>query len=183
MFVLVRGANNMPGHQIENWTIVESPYNTLMACSPDGLFVGGGIGYEFKTKDFVKVPQLPEEILDCEFLQCQTCLSFCRDFVWAWILCYNRLDTGEFKAYLIVLDEDLWANFLEPAFEEFVQRSMFVANELLGECTRSDLVDPVDFEEFFDQHKYPSFQKGYKQESKEFCRQSKNCHVYSINFK
>lgn len=180
---MIKDSPLAPGNKIEDWTIVESPFDSRMACSPDGLYVKGGLGYEFKTKDFVRVPQTAEEVLDCEYLQCQTCLSFCRDFVWAWILCYNRLDTGEFKAYMIVLDEELWDGLMEGVFTEFVDRAESVAAKLYEECTRGDLSKPVQFEPFFDVHKYKPFVKGVKGERRAQLIESKKAHVLPIQFK
>lgn len=182
MFVLTKGCVTAPGEWIEEWTIVVSPFDDLMACSPDGLYVKGGLGYEFKTKDFVKVPAAPEEILDLEYLQCQTCLSFCRDFVWAWILCYNRLDTGEFKAYLIVLDEELWADMVDPILLEFVQHAQTTAQKLYEESVNRSPNDPVNFEEFMDQEKYKPFAKGVKAERHAVVTESKRHHAFPIKF-
>jgi hypothetical protein len=181
MFLFTKGCARSPGEWIEEWTIVVSPFNDLMACSPDGLYVKGGIGYEFKTKDFVKVPAGPEEVLDCEYLQCQTCLSFCQDFVWAWILCYNRLDTGEFKAYLVVLDDDLWKD-VQVELEEFVQRARTTANKLYDECVQRTDDNPLDFEAFLDQHKYQPFVKGIKAQRHASLTESKRQHVFPIKF-
>lgn len=180
---MVKDADNSPRGEIEDWTIVQSPFHDLMACSPDGLWVRGGLGYEFKTKDCVRVPQTPEQILDCEYLQCQTCLSFCRDFVWAWVLCYNRLDTGEFKAYVVVQDEDIWKDLLEPEFVRFVDKTMSMAQLLYKECQNGDADTPVDFEKFFDMHKYNSFFNGVKNERRRLSTASKLGHVFPIKFK
>ena len=184
MFYMVKNSPQAPGEKIEDWTIVESPYNPLMGCSPDGLYVSGGIGYEFKTKDFVGVPQRPEEVLDCEYLQCQTCLSFCSDFVWAWVLSYNRLDTGEFKSYLVVLDESLWDNLMSDNFDEFVGRARSIANKLYEECSSdgAEKDDPVDFEKFFDRHKYQPFSRGIKSQRKAVLTESKKAHVFPIKY-
>ena len=171
-----------PGDRILEWSIVESPYNSLMACSPDGLFPEGGLGYEFKTKDQVKIPSCPEEVLDCEYLQCQTCLSFCKDFVWAWILCYNRLDTGEFKAYLVVLDEDLWNNFMAPATDEFVTKCMDVAQQLVDKLNRSQYGGYIRFNDFLEEHKYPPFDRGVKAHNNSLTTASKKRHVFPITF-
>lgn len=184
MFVMTK-EHGAPGTEIEEWTIVVSPFHDLMACSPDGLYLKGGLGYEFKTKDFVKVPQRPEEILDCEYLQCQTCLSFCRDFVWAWILCYNRLDTGEFKAYLVVLDEGLWDSMVQPELEEFVQRARDSAATLYGQYSGGATGGEervIDFEQFFDTVKYVPFIKGVKQQRHDTLTASKRAHVFPIKF-
>lgn len=178
-FVMRKGLDN-PGGRILEWSIVESPFNPLMACSPDGLFPQGGLGYEFKTKDQVKVPACPEEVLDCEYLQCQTCLSFCRDFVWAWILCYNRLDTGEFKAYLVVLDEELWDNFMAPATDEFVTKCMSVARQLVDKVTQRPQL--VRYAEFLEDHKYPPFERGVKAINNGLTTTSKQRHVFPITF-
>lgn len=184
-FVMRKGLGN-PGDRILEWSIVESPFNPLMACSPDGLFVEGGLGYEFKTKDQVRVPSRPEEVLDCEYLQCQTCLSFCRDFVWAWILCYNRLDTGEFKAYLVVLDEELWDTFMAPATDEFVTKCMGVAQELVETLSKGQQTGKgkafLRYNDFLEDHKYPPFERGVKAHNNSLTTSSKQRHVFPIDF-
>lgn len=184
-FVMRKGLDN-PGNRILEWSIVESPDNPLMGCSPDGLFPEGGLGYEFKTKDQVKVPSCPEEVLDCEYLQCQTCLSFCRDFVWAWILCYNRLDTGEFKAYLVVLDEELWDTFMAPATNEFVTKCVSVAEELVATLATGQQEGQrqgyLRYADFLESHKYAPFERGVKAHNHGLTTLSKQRHVFPITF-
>lgn len=170
-----------PGDRILDWTIVVSPDDDRLACSPDGLCVEHHVGYEFKTKDCVKVPAKAEDILDCEYLQCQTCLSFCRDFVWAWILCYNRLDTGEFKAYLVVLDEGLWEDFMAPNVVEFVDKCVDTAG-LLYQRVAAGPPQGVDYEQFLESHKYKPFVKGVKSSRQERVCASKRSHVFPIKF-
>lgn len=182
VFKMTKG-KHQPGDAVLDWTIVISPTNSLMACSPDGLLVERGLGYEFKTKDQVRVPSQPEEVLDCEYLQCQTCLSFCRDFVWAWILCYNRLDTGEFKAYLVVRDEELWDTLVDPAIEGFVSTTTQVAKELLDQCVASGARPAaVNYETFLNSYKYPPFERGVKADRHAATTASKRHHIFPIQF-
>lgn len=162
---------------MEDWTIVVSPDSDVMACSPDGLDIPARLGYEFKTKDYVRVPQLPTDLLACEYLQCQTCLAFCRDFIDAWVICYHRLDTNEFRAYRITFDSVLWEQTVWPALCEFTDRVSTVSAQLMEASLAGDVV----FHDFMNKHKYGNMPTGSRGATMDTLRHSMHMHVNRVS--
>lgn len=164
---------------IEDWTIVVSGEDARLACSPDGLDLVNGVGYEFKTKSSVVLPSDVDKLLACEYLQCQTCLRFCEGFVHSWVICYNRLDTGEFKAYLITPDPQLM-DAVMGELSAFADKIEELVEKLWDACSKDS---HVQFEQFFEQHKYAPMKKAQKNEVMEQLKASMRAHVYPITIK
>lgn len=167
---------------ILDWTIVISPDHPLLACSPDGLDIDNQLGYEFKTKDGVCIPAKPVNILPCEYLQCQTSLWWCRDWIDGWILFYNRIDTDEHKAFLITLDADLMTNMMMPIMYDFVDRVEGAVADLTIQSIINKSEVPVDFSTVMNKWNYPRAYNGLKDERLNWLNASKKRHVVELPF-
>lgn len=154
-----------------------SPTNPQIACSPDGLDTAERLGYEYKTKDRKAVPHKSTEILPCEFLQCMECLWCCQGIVDGWIICYNRLDTNEFKAFYIELDTDLMRDVVEPALDEFV-RKVDAAEEDFKKQVEGGA--SIVFEEFMKAHLYPRVDSKWKKDLLAKLHKSMETHAHPI---
>lgn len=157
-----------------------SPSHHLMACSPDGLDTVERTGYEYKTKDRVCVPADCTAILNCEYLQCQMCLWCCQGIVDRWLICYNRLDTNEFKAYHITLDTQLMESHILPLLVEFVDKVLAAEEEYAGMHRSQVEGGEIDWQEFIDRHKYPRMHPKVKADMLQRLQESKRQFAHPI---
>ena len=81
-----------------------------------------------------------------------------------------------------MLDEELWADMVDPILVEFVQHAQTTAQKLYEESVNRSPNDPVNFEEFMDQEKYKPFAKGVKAERHAVVTESKRHHAFPIKF-
>jgi hypothetical protein len=92
------------------------------ACTPDAIDFCTRTGYEFKTKIKAALPSGVHDIVMDEYLQCQFGLYCCSADIDTWQLWTNKIDTDDYRGFLINPDTDLLVTHIFPIISEFSER-------------------------------------------------------------